>query len=167
MKKIFTISILTYLLLTINSYAVEQGSSENNLEDEKILRIGVLLPLSGEFQNIGESFLKAIQLALYDISNENIKIYPKDTKGNALSAYQSAKEFENEGIEIVIGPIFYKNLERLGEVDKVTFISLTNQTQKIPKNTIAFGINIESQINTLKKYFDKIEISKTLLLSPK
>ena len=95
MKKIFTISILTYLLLTINSYAVEQGSSENNLEDEKILRIGVLLPLSGEFQNIGESFLKAIQLALYDISNENIKIYPKDTKGNALSAYQSAKEFEN------------------------------------------------------------------------
>ena len=55
MKKIFTISILTYLLLTINSYAVEQGSSENNLEDEKILRIGVLLPLSGEFQNIGES----------------------------------------------------------------------------------------------------------------
>ena len=125
------------------------------------------MPISGELQNIGESFLKAIQLALYDISNENIKIYPKDTKGNALSAYQSAKEFENEGIEIVIGPIFYKNLERLGEVDKVTFISLTNQTQKIPKNTIAFGINIESQINTLKKYFDKIEISKTLLLSPK
>jgi len=167
MKKLITFSILTYLLITINSGAVDQSSNENNLGNEKILRVGVLLPLSGEFQGIGESFLKAIQLALYDISNENIKIYPKDTKGNALNTYQSAKEFEKEGIEIVIGPIFYKNLERLDEISKITFISLTNKTQKIPKNTIAFGINIESQIEALKNYFDKIKVSKTLLLSPK
>ena len=167
MKKLLTFSILTYLLFTINSSAVDQSANENNLGNEKILRVGVLLPLSGEFQGIGESFLKAIQLALYDISNEDIKIYPKDTKGNALDTYQSAKEFEKEGIEIVIGPIFYENLERLEEINKITFISLTNQTQKIPKNTIAFGINIESQMDALKKYFDKIEVSKTLLLSPK
>ena len=167
MKKLLTFSILTYLLFTINSSAVDQSTNENNLGNEKILRVGVLLPLSGEFQGIGESFLKAIQLALYDISNEDIKIYPKDTKGNALNTYQSAKRFEKEGIEIVIGPIFYENLERLEEINKITFISLTNQTQKIPKNTIAFGINIESQMDALKKYFDKIEVSKTLLLSPK
>jgi len=104
---------------------------------------------------------------LYDISNEYIKIYPKDSKGNALDAYRSAKEFEEQGVEIVIGPIFYESLERLGEINKITFISLTNKTKEIPKNTIAFGINIDSQINTLKKYFNEIEISKTLLLSPK
>ena len=167
MKKLLIFSILTYLLFTINSNAVNQSVNENNLGNEKILRVGVLLPLSGKFQGIGESFLNAIQLALYDISNEDIKIYPKDTKGNALNTYQSAKEFEKEGIEIVIGPIFYENLERLGEINKITFISLTNKTQKIPKNIIAFGINIESQIDALKKYFDKIEVSKTLLLSPK
>ena len=167
MKKLLTFSILTYLLFTINSSAVDQSTNENNLGNEKILRVGVLLPLSGKFQGIGESFLKAIQLALYDISNEDIKIYPKDTKGNALNTYQSAREFEKEGIEIVIGPIFYENLERLEEINKITFISLTNQTQKIPKNIIAFGINIESQMDALKKYFDKIEVSKTLLLSPK
>jgi hypothetical protein len=167
MRKIIIFSILTYLLITINSGAVDQSTSENNLENEKILKVGVLLPLSGEFQGIGESFLKAIQLALYDISNEDIKIYPKDTKGNALNTYQSAKEFEEEGIKIVIGPIFYENLERLEEINKITFISLTNKTQKIPKNTIAFGINIESQIDALNKYFNKIEVSKTLLLSPK
>ena len=167
MKKLLTFSILTYLLITINSGAVDQSTNENNLGNENILRVGVLLPLSGEFQGIGESFLKAIQLALYDISNEDIKIYPKDTKGNALNTYQSAKEFEKEGIEIVIGPIFYENLERLEEINNITFISLTNKTQKIPNNIIAFGINIESQMEALKKYFDKIEVSKTLLLSPK
>ena len=104
---------------------------------------------------------------MYDISNKNIKIYPKDSKGNALNTYLSAKEFEEQGIKIVIGPIFYESLERLGEVNKITFISLTNKTKEIPKNTIAFGINIESQIDVLKKYFNEIKVSKTILLSPK
>ena len=166
MKKPLIFFILTYLLFTINSGAVNQSLNENNSESGKILRVGVLLPLSGEFQNIGESFLKAIQLALYDISNEDIIIYPKDSKGNALNSYQSAKEFEEQGIKIVIGPIFYESLERLGEINKITFISLTNKTKEIPKNTIAFGVNIESQINALKKYFDEIKVSKTLFLSP-
>jgi len=163
MKKLFIFSIIAYLSFTINSIAV----SENNSENEKLLKVGVLVPLSGEFQDIGESFLKSIQLALYDISNENIKIYPKDSKANALSTYQAAKKFENLGIKVVIGPIFYESLERLNEINNITFISFTNKTQLIPKNTIAFGINIESQIDALKKYFDKIKISKTLLLSPK
>ena len=72
MKKLIAISILTYLLFTINSSAADQTSNRNNLENKKVLEIGVLLPLSGEYQDIGESFLKAIQLALYDIANKNI-----------------------------------------------------------------------------------------------
>ena len=118
------------------------------------------------YENLGQSFLKAIQLALYDISDKKIKIYPKDSKANPLDTYKSAKEFEQMGIKIVVGPIFYENLERLNEINNVTFISLTNKTKNIPKNTITFGINIESQVNALKEYFDKIKVNKTLLLSP-
>ena len=167
MKKLLTFSILAYLLLTINSFAVDQNLNENNSENEKILKIGILLPLSGKFQEIGESFLKAIQLALYDISNKNIKIYPKDNKGSVSETYKAARELENMGIKIVIGPIFYENLEKLNEINNITFISFTNKTKKIPKNTIAFGVNIDSQINVLKEYFNEIKISKTILLSPK
>ena len=166
MKKLLTYLILAYLLFTINTNATSQNLKLNESINGKILEVGVLLPLSGEFEKIGKSFLKSIQLALYDIGNKNIIIYPKDSKGNALGSYQSAKEFEKQGIQIVIGPIFHDSLERLGEINKITFISFTNKTNSIPKNTIAFGINIDSQIEVLKKYFDKIKISKTLLLSP-
>ena len=167
MKKLLIFSIITYLLVTINSTADNQNSNENISEDEKILKVGVLLPLSGKFENIGQSLLKSIQLGLFDIDNKNIKIYPKDSKGNALDAYLSAKKFQEMGIEIVIGPIFHESLERLNEINNITFISATNKTQEIPKNTIAFGINLDSQMNTLKKYFDEIKVSKTLLLSPR
>ncbi|SVD87339.1 uncharacterized protein METZ01_LOCUS440193, partial [marine metagenome] len=166
MKNLIIFSILTYLLFTINSSAVTQNSTGTSEENENILKIGILLPLSGKFQNTGESFLKAIQLALFDIGNKNIKIYPKDSKANALDAYLSAREFEELGIKIVVGPIFYESLERLNEIHNITFISLTNKTDNIPKNIIAFGINVDSQIDALKKYFNEIKISKTLLLSP-
>ena len=167
MKKIIIFLTLTHLFFTINSSAWSQNSDNNNLEEEKILKIGVLLPLSGEFQDIGESLLKSIQLALYDISNENIKIYPRDSRANALTTYQEAKKFEEMGIKIVIGPIYHKSLERLGELNNITFIALTNKIKNIPKNTISFGVNINSQINTIKEYLIKNKISKTLLLSPK
>ena len=159
MKKIFTFLILTYLLFTINSSSVA--------ENEKILKIGVLLPISGEYQEVGESFLKAIQLALYDISNDNINIYLKDGKGNALDTLNAAKEFEEEGITIVIGPVFYNNLKELGQTDSVTFISLTNRVEDLPKNVISFGINIYSQINVIKEYFKKKKFLKHCFYLPK
>ena len=162
MKKFFTILLQICLLFTVNNGAISQEADEN----KKILKIGVLLPLTGEYEILGNSFLKAIQLALYDISNNKIVIYPKDSKANALDAYKSAKDFESEGIKIVIGPIFYESLERLNEINNITFISMTNKNNNIPKNTIAFGVNIESQMDALKIYFNKIKISKTILLSP-
>jgi len=167
MKKLLVFSILSYLFFTLNSNADNTASVTNNTDGKKVLNIGVLLPLTGKHGDLGQSFLKAIQMALYDIDNENIKIHIKDSKANALDAFKAGKDFQKLGIEIVIGPIFFESLERLNEINNVTFISLTNKTQKIPNNTIAFGINIKSQIKTLEKYFEKIEVSRTLLLSPK
>ena len=97
MKKLITFLIIAYLSFTINSTLATED--ERIIENENTLKVGVLLPLSGKFQDTGKSFLKAIQLALYDISNKNIKIYPKDSKANSLDTYLSAKEFEEEGIK--------------------------------------------------------------------
>ena len=163
MKKLIPLAIITFLILTTNTNSAEN----NNIENEKILKIGVLLPLSGNLEQLGQTFLKAIQLGVHDLKNKQIKIYPKDSKGDALSAYEASKEFEELGIKIVIGPLLYESTERLGEINNVSFISLTNKIEKLPKNIIAFGINVNSQIEVLKKYFEKKKISKTLLLNPK
>jgi len=162
MKKLLTFLVLNCLLLAVNNSSL----AKNTNESKEILKIGVLLPLSGEYEILGQSFLKSIHLALFDISDKKIKIYPKDSKANAFDAFKSAKEFEKLGIQVVIGPIFHQSLEKLNQINNITFISLTNKTKNIPNNVIAFGINLDSQINALKNYFKKIEISKTILLSP-
>ena len=71
------------------------------------------------------------------------------------------------GINIVIGPVFYKSLIYLDEVENITFLSLTNKTIDIPNNIISSGINATSQLVTIKKFIDLNEFKKTIFLSPK
>ena len=49
---------------------------------EKI-KIGLLVPMTGENREIGESIIKAVGLAVKDIDNDLIEIYPKDTATKA------------------------------------------------------------------------------------
>ena len=158
MKKNFKNLIFIFLIIfSIHSHA--------NSENDK-LKIGVLVPLSGDNKKIGEQIIKATKLALKDINTKKIEIYPKDSGSNPTQTLTSASEFLNMGINIVIGPVFYESLSYLDEIDNITFLSLTNKTINLPKNIISSGINATSQINAIKKFIEQIELKKTIFLVP-
>ena len=79
--------------------------------EENKIKIGLLVPLSGDNAELGKQIVKATRLALIDINSDKIEIYPKDTKSDPNTTLRSALEFSKSGIELVIGPIFYNNLE--------------------------------------------------------
>ena len=138
----------------------------SSLSDETKIKIGVLAPLSGENSSIGKQILSSIRMALIDINDDKIEIYPKDTKSDPNIALSSALELERLGITLVIGPVFYENLLHLQEVENITFLSLTNKTLDLPKNVISSGINSTSQLNTIKKFLKLNDIKKTIFLTP-
>ena len=80
-----------------------------------------------------------------------IEIYPKDTQSDPNKALQSAIKLQKMGVNIVIGPVFYKNIIYLDEIKDITFLSLTNKTLEIPENVVSAGINSTSQFETRKK----------------
>ena len=158
MKKTFTFLFLLTLNLVL---FFEQGYSE----DTKI-KIGLLVPLTGDNAKIGKQIIKATRMALKDINSDKIEIYPKDTKSDPNKTLLSANEFKQMGINLVIGPIFYGNLKYLNEVGNITFLSLTNKTLDLPQNVISTGINSTSQFNTIKKFIKLNEIKKSIFLIP-
>ena len=133
--------------------------------DDKI-KIGLLIPLTGDNAEIGKQIVKATRLALSDINSNKIEIFPKDTQSDANKTLKSAIELKQLGINLILGPVFYENLIYLDEVKDVTFLSLTNKTLDLPKNVISTGINSTSQLKTIKKFIDQNEINKTIFLSP-
>ena len=161
MKNKFKV-ILYYLLITFNTFvfAVEKN-------DANILKIGVLTPMSGEMKNLGEELLYAINLALHDINNKNIKIYPKDSGSNREVLIKSCEEFEKEGIKIIIGLFDSKYSNEIYKFKNLTFVSLSNIDSSIKENILMVGINLESQLLAIKKFIKNKNKNKTVILFPK
>ena len=153
--KFFLIVFFNFLFLTNLSFS-----------EEVKIKIGLLVPLTGENSYLGKQLVKSVRLALKDLNNAEIEIYPKDTQSDPNQTLLSAIELEKQGINLVIGPIFYENLIYLEEIKNITFLSLTNKTLNLPKNVISTGINSTSQINAIKSFLKKNEIKKSIFLIP-
>ena len=158
MNKIFIIVFISFwnFFLVVNS----------GITEENKVKIGLLVPLTGDNAKIGKQIVKATRLALKDINSHKLEIFLKDTQSDPNKTLQSSNELGNLGINLIIGPVFYESLLYLDEVKDLTFLSFTNRTLDLPKNVISTGINSTSQLNTIKKFIEQNEIKKTIFLTP-
>ena len=160
MKNLFKI-VLSYLLISFNTYVFSIESKNDNF-----LKIGVLAPFSGEFKDLGVSVLYSINLALHDIGDSSIKIYPKDSGSNKERIIKSCEEFRDEGIKIIIGPIDSTYIKELNNFNDLIFLSLSNIDSNFKSNVIMMGVNLESQLIAIKKFIEKNKKKKTVILYP-
>ena len=131
------------------------------------INIGLLVPLSGEYKDIGNSVVNSIRMALDSIDNKRIKILPRDTKSDPTEALKVAKElYTNYGTKIVIGPIFNSSTKFLINLPEVTFLSFTNKLINNKSNVISTGVNAVSQIDAIKKFQEINNLEKTFFLIP-
>ena len=154
--KILILIILNFLLFYQFCFAFE----------EKI-KIGLLVPLTGENKDIGKQIIKSTRIALKDINSNKIEIFPRDTRSDPNKTIKSAMELKEMGVKIVIGPVFHKSLNYLGEIDDIIFVSLTNKTLDLPYNTISGGVNATSQLDAIKKFIEFNKLKRTVFLTPK
>ncbi len=155
------ITIIAYLLIFFNSNLL--CNEENN-----VLKVGLLAPLSGEYKELGNSLLYSLQLALDEIDDKNVHIIPRDSGFNDKEKLNIAiEEIRSQGANIVIGPI---NNEDFNEVKKFTdmiFISPSNINPEFQNNIISIGISFESQMLALMEFIKKEGKNKTIILIPK
>jgi ABC-type branched-subunit amino acid transport system substrate-binding protein len=140
-KIIFFVILNFSLLLSFSTKASEK------------IKIGLMVPLTGENKELGQSIIKAVRLAVKDINNNSIEIIPKDTASKANKALKSAFELKQMGIKVVIGPVFYESITYLDEIKDITFLSLTNKTLDLPKNVISAGNKFNFTIQYYKKIY--------------
>ena len=136
-------------------------------EESEKLKIGLLAPFSGEYENLGNSLLLSSQLALNEIGDKNIIIVPRDSgSDDKKKLNDSIKDLINQDIKIIVGPIQSNYFNELEKYKNTIFISLSNKYPEIRNNVISIGISLESQLNILEKFIKKEKRKKTLILFP-
>ena len=158
LKKLIT---FTYILLFINFNSFAE-------ENKKTLKVGLLAPFSGEYKDMGQSIMLSLQLALDEINDDDVKIYPRDSGfNNPKKLIQSIESFKEEGVRIVIGPISHDDFESLSNFKDMIFISPSNINPKIQSNILSIGVSLESQIRSIEKFIKKNKRKKTIIMYPK
>ena len=157
MKKLLNLIFFVFIVFIFTS---KLFASEEKIE------IGLLLPLTGQNQEIGKSVLRSVNLAINKIDDPILEIYPKNNFDNPDDNIKATQELYNQGVRIFIGPIFDKNIKNLEKFNDAIFITFSNKNKTIQKNLIYAGVNATSQIATIKKFLEDNDIKKTICLIP-
>ena len=159
MKNKFILALI-YIIFFFNFNLL---SEENN----KVLKIGLLVPLSGVYSDLGNSLLYSLQLALEEIDDKDVFIVPKDSGFNNKEKLDEAiQDIRSQGIKVVIGPITHEEFKGIQKYNDLVFISPSNINPEFTDNIISVGVSLESQLLALMKFIKKQKKSKTVIMYP-
>jgi branched-chain amino acid transport system substrate-binding protein len=71
-----------------------------------LMRVGLLVPLTGPSAPIGEALLNAAQIALFDVGDERFVLQVYDTQGIPEGAQVAASLAISQGAQLLLGPLF-------------------------------------------------------------
>ena len=108
--------LLFYIIFIFNSNLF---SNENN----KLLKVGFIAPLSGPYSEIGNSLLYSLQLALEEINDKNVSIIPRDSGYNNSEKLNTAiNEIRSLGVKVIIGPTTFQEFNKKKKYNDSVFM---------------------------------------------
>ena len=138
---------------------LETQTQTNKIEEEasfnEKIKVGVMLPLSGENSEIGNLILNAIEMAIFQTQENKLEIHIKDTEAKPDRAKKVLSELINEGVKVIIGPLFSKSLAAIqSEATKnnINIFALTNNINLSKKGIWIFGVDPQAQTEKVLRY---------------
>lgn len=146
-------------------------------ENATPIKVGILLPLSGDSASLGNAMLDAATLALYDEYmsvpsgriRSQIVLIPKDTGKTANSAAAAAQQAIDAGATFIIGPLFAQAVTAMKPIVKprgIPVISFSNNRVVAEPNIYTYGYLPEQQIARIAEYSYLHGYQRVAVLAP-
>ena len=144
---------------------------------EKIVKVGLLLPLTGRNAELGKSMQDAATVALFDQyarlspkqQSTRVVLVPKDTGDTSQQAGIAAASAIADGAQFLIGPIFSEEAEAAAPIAKeknITMLSLSNNRARASEGVFTFGYSPQEQAARVVSYALNAGKSRIAVLSP-
>lgn len=133
------------------------------------IKIAILVPLSGQYQQLGNDLLHAAYLALFDLNDKQIVLLPGDTKGTAAGAAAVAQAALQEGAEIIIGPVFSKSVSAVRAVAarrQVNVLAFSTDRAVAGGGVYLLGLTPAQQIERVADFASRNGLQKFAILAP-
>ncbi len=137
-------------------------------------RIGILLPLSGKYENFGKRVQRAVELAFQastDDQSKSFELIPVDSGDSAESHEVALKKLvEEQEVIAVIGPLLGKHLDSLrnkAAFYQIPLISVAQVQGDADPQIFSCSISIQDQAAKIAKYaVQTLGITRFAILGP-
>ena len=121
------------------------------------VKVGLVLPLSasGNAAVAAESMKKASEMALTEFLNPNIRLLIKDDGGSPQSAQQAAQQAIDEGVEIILGPLFALSVPAVAQAARsrgINVIAFSTDSSVAGRGVYLLSFLPESDVNRIVEY---------------
>lgn len=141
------------------------------------VKVGLLLPFSGDSAAVGNAMLDAATMAIYDaylaVPSDQIRsqvvLIPKDTGKTPADAARAAKQVIDQGATFIIGPLFSQSVTAIAPIARergVPILSFSNNKAVADNRTFVFGLLPEQQVARVADYAFLKGFQRVALLAP-
>ena len=148
---------------------VEKKETLKKEKKSEKLKIGVLLPLTGKYSYIGQSFLDTMQMVVYENKSIDSELIIKDTKANPSLAKKATKELVEQNVDIILGPFFSSSLNaslKIAKYKNIPLISFSSDKKQKEEGVYLMGFEPETQITNITDYTIKKNYKRFAALLP-
>ena len=118
-------------------------------------RVGLLLPLSGSRSDLGQAMLRAAELAMFDVADENFALVVRDTKGTPEGARRAAEQAIAAGANLLLGPVFSSSVDAVAPVaegGRVPVVAFSNDRKVARPGVWVTGLLPGEQVDRIVGY---------------
>lgn len=130
------------------------GNLPANLIEEPV-RVAIMLPLTGDKQEIGKALLGAASMALFDAYDPRITLIPFDTKASAEGAASALEAVLAADVDVVLGPLFSESIKVVGPLlaaENITMIGFSSDTRVASLGQFIMGFAPEEEVKRVMRY---------------
>jgi ABC-type branched-subunit amino acid transport system substrate-binding protein len=117
--------------------------------------VGLLLPLSGDKAPLGESMLRAAELAMFDVATKTFNLVVRDTKGTPRGAEAAARSAIDAGANLLLGPVFsssVRSVKPVADGGQVPVLAFSNNPAVAERGTYVMGLMPAQQVRRVVSY---------------
>ena len=131
------------------------------------LRVGLLIPLTGDYAALGDEIRRGAEMALFQAENKNVQLLFLDTAGGEKAADAALTGVENN-VDIFIGPLFTRAVLAARSIvanKKIPMLLLSNNRAAVAPDSWLLGYLPEQQLDGLLGYAVGLGKSKFAIIS--
>ena len=151
--------------------APEAAGAEQPLEAAPAaIKVGLLLPLTGNLTPEGAALLDAAQLALFDVADAQFMLEPRDTGGTAQGALRAAQDLLSGGATLLLGPLLSEEVRAVAPAARtagVNVVAFSTDTDVAGDGVYLLGHTSRQQIDRLVGFAHASGLKRFAVLAPR